>query len=158
MRNSKKFHELLLQYEATSISKRTPIFWEMKDNARTFADWAAIYQYGGDSIRKDAQREMERLVLKDNKVSDIQMNILELFLVIDETDKDKILRKYIKKWHTKDDLLFALENADWEYGNLEGEMVRKLGKFYKRPGNINRGLDARHKRSHKLLEKSTFNP
>lgn len=158
MRNSKKFYELLLQYEATSIAKRTPIFWKMKNNARTFADWTAIYQYADDSIRTDAQQEMKTKVLKGKNLSDIQLNILELFMIIDESDKDAILTKYLKKYHKKDDLLFALELCYWDYGSLKGEVIGKLGKFYKHFGNINRGLESRYKRSQKLLEKSTFNP
>lgn len=158
MRNSKKFYELLLQYEAASIRRRTPIFWEMEKEAKTFSDWTSVYQYAGDSIRKDAQRQMEKLVLRGNKASNIQLNILELFLIIDQGDKDEILRKYLRKYHKKDDLLFALENTDWDYSDLKGDVMKELEKFYVKPGNINRGLEARHKRSLKLLEKSTFNP
>ena len=159
MRNSKRFHELLLQYEATSVGKRTQIFWEMKSKAKTFADWDAVYQYAGSSLRKDAQREMERLVLKGDTTSDIQLNILELFMIIDEADKSAILSMYVKKHHGKDDLLFALSEADWsEDGLLVVELWNKLEAFYKASDGIKRGLNARHKRSKKLLEKSTFNP
>ena len=155
MRNSKKFHSLLLQYEATSIAKRTSIFWNMKKEAKTFADWSSIYQYAGDSIRKDAQREMERLVLRGSTVFDIQLNILELFIIIDQEDKCRILERYLKKHHDKDDLLFVA-SLDDEQGL---DTLNKLAKYYKRLYNVNKGIYARRRKSYKMLEEfSTFNP
>lgn len=161
MRKTEEFNKLLLRYEAASLASplKSDIFWRMREKAKSFSDWTAIFQYGDSSIRKDAQREMERLVLKGNDRSDIQLNILELFMVIDQGDKDEILRKYLKKFHEKDDLLFVLECADdGEEGYLAMQTRRKLERIYKRFGDLNRGLEARYKRSHKLLERSTFNP
>ena len=81
MRLSKKFSELLLQYKAASRRAKSEIFQKMKKNATNFADWTMIYQYGDDTIRKDAQRKMEKLVLSGKTAADIQLNILELFLM-----------------------------------------------------------------------------
>ena len=162
MRHSKKFNELLLQYEATPLlsGRKSEIFWRMMRAARTFSDWASIYQYADSSIRKDAQREMETKVLRGKSVFDIQLNILELFLIIDKSDKDEILRRYLKKHHEKDDLLFVLEMADsGESSHLAMDVTERLGKLYKRFGNIHRGLKARCRKSWAMLEKySTFNP
>lgn len=158
MRLSKKFSELLLQYKAASRRAKSEIFQKMKKNATNFADWTMIYQYGDDTIRKDAQRKMEKLVLSGKTAADIQLNILELFLIIDTSYKDEILRKYLKKHHKKDDFLFAITQCDWEYGNLEGVCWNKLEQYYKSPGFIHVGVDARYKRNRKLMEKSTFDP
>ena len=161
MRKSKEFNELLVRYESASLSSplKSDIFQKMKGKAKNFSDWTAVYQYGGSSIRKDAQRKMEKLVFKAENTQDLQLNIIELFMVIDEADKDEILRKYLRKHHEKDDLLFALEYADWgEEGYLAMELRERLDKLYKKSGNINRALEARYKRSAKLLERSTFNP
>lgn len=161
MRKTEEFNKLLLRYEAASLASplKSDIFWRMREKAKSFSDWTAIYQYGDSSIRKDAQREMEKLVLKGDEMSDIQLNILELFMIIDQGDKDEILRKYLKKFHKKDDLLFVLEcSEDCDDDNFSFEIWEKVAKFYKRLGDVNRGLKARCERSRKLLERSTFNP
>lgn len=161
MRKTKEFNKILLQYEATSFSspRKSKLFGEMRRKAKSFSDWATVYQYAGDSIRKDAQREMERLVLKGRYASHVQLNILELFLIIDQSDKDEILRRYVRKYHKKDDLLFALSEASWgDDGDFPFELISKLQKLYKSPRGLERGLDARERRSLKLLENSDFNP
>ena len=162
MRRTKKFNEILLQYEATSFSspRKSKLFGEMRKKAKSFSDWASVYQYAGDSIRKDAQREMERLVLRGKYASHVQLNILELFLIIDQSDKDEILRRYIKKYHKKDDLLFALSEASWgDDSDFSLELISKLQKLYKSYHGLDRGLNARERRSLRLLEeKSDFNP
>lgn len=159
MRYSKKFSELLLQYKAVSHKTKSEIFQKMKRNAKNFADWTMIYQYGDSSVRKDAQRRMEKLVLEGKTTSDIQLNMLELFMVIDTADKDGILEKYLKKHHEKDDYLFVACECDWEYGTLGLVALENLENYYKSPGFIQVGINAKEKRNQKLLEKkSTFNP
>ena len=160
MRHSKDFNKLLLQYEATSIAKRSKIFKKMRRQARTFADWAIIYQYAGSSIREATLPKMEAKVLKGKKLSDIQLNILEYFMVCYQNEKNDILRKYIKKYNSKDDLLFAFSVATscWDNGDFNSILLDKLNKFYKRGGDIERGVKARGKKNQKLLEKSKFNP
>jgi len=162
MRRTKEFNKILVQYEATSFSspRKSKLFGEMRKKAKSFSDWASVYQYASDSIRKDAQREMERLVLKGRYASHVQLNILELFLIIDKSDKDEILRRYIRKYHKKDDLLFALSEASWGDDSIFSlELISKLQKLYKSYHGLDRGLDAREKRSLKLLEEnSDFNP
>ena len=160
MRKTKEFNEWLLKFEATPLVSglRPQVFQVMRKKAKSFSDWTAIFQYGGNDIRYEALNMMKKTVLKGKNSADIQLNILELFFVIDQDEKDEILRKYLKKHHGKDDLLFVLENSDWDGGNLKGEVLSKLGGFYKRCGNIDRGLDARCKRTCKLLKKTTFNP
>lgn len=157
MRKSKEFNELLIRYESASLSSplKSDIFQKMKKAAKNFSDWTAVYQYGDSSIRKDAQRKMEDLVFQANDKEDLQLNILELFMVVDEADKDEILRRYLRKCHGKDDLLFALENTSW--GEFAIELRKKLDQFYK-PGFIEIGLKARSKRTEKLLQRSIFNP
>jgi len=159
MRNSKNFKKLLNQYESTPISTRSSLFQKMKRNARTFSDWASVYQYAGYSIRKDAQREMERLVLRGDTVSNIQLNILELFMIIDQGDKEAILEKYLKKYHKKDDLLFVLSLATGDNRYIAMKAMYGLEKHYKKIYNISKGVEARERKSKKMLkELSTFNP
>ena len=157
MRKSKDFNELLIRYESSSLGSplKSDVFQKMRKTAKNFSDWTAVYQYADSSIRKDAQRKMEKLVFKAENTQDLQLNILELFMVLDESDKDEILRKYIRKHHEKDDLLFALENTSW--GEFAIELRKKLDHFYK-PGFIEMGLKARGKRSEKLLQRYMFNP
>ena len=152
-RKTKEFNKLLLQYKATPIVSRSKIFWEMMRKAKSFSDWTAIYQYGDDSIRKDAQREMEKLVLKGRKKTDVQLNILELFMVIDESDKDEILRKYLEKHHQKDDILFVLSCAG--DSDLWSELFAEVQDYYDDYDELERELSTYRE---SLLQESTFNP
>ena len=167
-RNTPQFEKLLRKYEAMSLSQRynSCIFWDMEEMAQTFSDWAAIYQYGDDSLRKDAQREMEELWINDKDNSDVQLNIVELFLIIDKADKEKILRRYLEKFDDKDDLLFALEMAEdhyfdtYENTGLISDIRSQLRDEYCKGSDlvIEQHLRYRHKRTEKLRKKSTFNP
>ena len=161
MRHNSKFNELLIKYEGASLASgiRPDLFQKMRKKAKTFSDWASIYQYAGDEIRYEALEKMRKTVLKGETTADIQLNIIELFLVIDTSERDEILEKYLKKHHGKDDLLFAITKCDWEYGSLEGYLWSELEKYYKSPGFINVGVNARYERNRKLVEElSTFNP
>lgn len=167
-RKTTQFRKLLRKYEAMSLSQRnkSDLFWDMKEKARSFSDWAAIYQYGDDSLRKDAQRKMEELFINDNEDSDVQLNIIELFLVIDKADKDEVLRKYLEKFDDKDSLLFALEMAEnhyfdtYENTGLISDIRSQLREEYCRGSDlvIEQHLKYRYKRTEKLRKKSTFNP
>lgn len=161
MRHNSEFNELLTKYEGASLASgiRPNLFQKMRKKAKTFSDWASIYQYAGDEIRHEALDKMRKTVLKGETTADIQLNIIELFLVIDTSEKDEILGKYLKRFHEKDDLLFAITQCDWEDGDLRDELWCKLDKCYESPGFINAGIEAREKHNHTLVEKfSTFNP
>jgi hypothetical protein len=167
-RKTKEFNDLLTQYEeATYRSGKKPgIFRKMLRQARTFSDWASIYQYGDDDIRKKAEEKMKRRVIREEKDSYAQLNIMELFLVIDQGDKLGILKRYIKKFHEKDSLLFVLEmmeGCSYETNCADGGLVRKTraelrDKYYGTDGKLEVGLSYRYKRTEKLWEKATFNP
>ncbi len=167
-RKTTQFRKLLRKYEAMSLSQRNHsyLFWDMEEKARSFSDWATIYQYGDDSLRKDAQRKMEELFINDNEDSNVQLNILELFLIIDNADKEEILRKYLEKFDDKDSLLFALEMAEnhyfdtYENTGLIRDIRSQLRDEYCRGSDlvIEQHLVYRKKRTEKMLKRSTFNP
>lgn len=167
-RKTTGFKKLLRKYEAMSLSEKygSCLFWDMIEKAHSFSDWASIYKYGDDSLRKDAQRKMEELFINDNEDSDVQLNIIELFLIIDKADKDDILRKYLEKFNDKDSLLFALEMAEnhyfdsYEDTGLISDIRSQLRDEYCRGSDlvIEQHLKYRYKRTEKLRKKSTFNP
>ena len=159
MRKTEKFNELLLQYEALphSSAEKTSLFFKMMGKARSFSDWASVYQYAGNSIRKDAQREMESRVLKGNTKEDIQMNIHELFLICDRADMDKILEGYLKKYKKKEDYLFAIVEADWEYSDLVPGLMQELEEKFN-VGSVSKELGSYRKKIRELTKTSTFNP
>ena len=159
MRKTEKFNELLLQYEAIphSSSEKTELFFKMVEKARSFSDWASVYQYAGNSIRKDAQREMESKVFKGSSKENIQMNIHELFLICDIADMDKILEKYLKKYKKKEDYLFAIVEADWEYSDLVPGLMQELEEKFD-VGSISKELGSYRKKLRELTKNSTFSP
>lgn len=168
-RKTKKFRKMLHKYEAMRLSKRygSDLFWKMMDEATSFSDWTSIFQYGDDSIRKDAQRKMEQTVFLDEEDKNVQLNILELFMVIDQADKEKFLRKYLRKFHSKDSLLFALEMTEdarwdeyWDANGLVCDIRSELRCKYCKGSDlvIEQHLKYRYKRTEKLRKKSTFNP
>ena len=161
MRKSKEFNELLLQYEAASLAsgRRPGIFRKMRIKAKTFSDWTEIYHYAGDKIRYEALDMMRETVLKGRTLVDIQLNIMELFLVINDSEKNEILEKYLEKHHKKDDFLFAITQCDWEDGGLKSSLYYELQKYYDEPDLVHADVDARYEHNHELLEEfSTFNP
>ena len=125
----------------------------MKKKAKNFSDWTAIYQYGGDTIRKEAQHEMEKLVLNGRSKTNVRLNILELFLIIDESDKDEILRKYLEKHHQKDDILFVLSCAG--ESDLWHELFAQVQDRYEDYDQFEEQCDEYRV---SLLQESTFNP
>ena len=168
-RKTQKFRKMLHKYEAMSLSKRysSNLISKMMDVATSFSDWTSIFQYGNDSIRIDAQRNMEKTVFLDKEDKNVQLNIIELFMVIDQADKEKFLRRYLRKFHSKDSLLFALEmteDARWdEYWDTHGlvcDIRSQLREEYCRGSDlvIEQHLKYRYKRTEKLRKKSTFNP
>lgn len=152
-RKTKKFNELLLKYKAAPLVSRSRIFWEMKRKAKNFSDWTAVYQYGGDTVREEAQHEMEKLVLRGRKKTDIQLNIWELFLIIDQSDQEEVLDKYLKKYHQKEDFLFALCCADEEA--VRSGLYAELQPYYEDFDDLERDLKECWT---SLFQKSTFNP
>ena len=159
MRHSKEFNKLLLQYEALphSSSEKTGLFFKMMGKAQSFSDWASIYQYAGESIRKDAQRKMESKVLKGVTKEDVQMNIHELFLICDRAEMDRILEKYLQKHKKKDDYLFAIVEADWEYSDLVPVLMQELEEKFG-VSSISKELDSCRKKIRGLKRFSKFNP
>ena len=144
-RKTKKFNELLLRYEATPITSRSRIFWEMKRKAKSFSDWATVYQYGGDDV--------EKLVLRGRKKNDVRLNIWELFLIIDQSDQQEVLEKYLKKHHQKEDFVFALSCADEE--DVRSSLYAELQPYYEDFDDLERDLNECWA---SLYQESTFNP
>ena len=159
MRHSKKFNSLLLQYEAITHAspRKTTLFFEMEKTAKTFSDWASIYQYAGSSKRKDAQRKMEDTFLRGGSRKDIQMNIHELFMICDIADMDKFLKLYLEKYHKKDDLLFAVTESDWSTSDLMTAFMQELKNKFG-VVSISDELRDRRRKTEEMMKKSTFNP
>lgn len=159
MRKTERFNQMLLQYEALphSSSNKSEFFFKMMGKARSFSDWTAVYQYAGNSIRKDAQRKMEETVLKETNRKAIQMNIHELFMICDKADMDKILERYLRKYKEKDDYLFAICEADWGYSDLMPDWIEKVQNEF---GviSLSQELAARHEATREMMKKSKFKP
>ena len=159
-RKTKRFRELLAQYESMTNREKVKsrfFFKKLMPNAKNFVDWTVIYSYGGDSVRKDALLKMIENAICGLSRSEIQLNILELFIVIDSADKDGVLKRYLKRFHKEQDFLFVLDEADRDddaFRKYVNEEMEKYGvvvnPFY--------GLDERIEKNEELLRQSTFDP
>jgi len=159
-RKTKKFRELLSQYEAMTNREKANtrfFFTDLMPSAQNFSDWTVIYHYGGDTVRKDALRKMKLNAICGRSRSEIQLNILELFLVIDEADKEEILKRYLVRFHKKQDFLFVLDESDWDNYKFR-EYVDAEAKGYGIDINFFEGEDERQKKIDELMRLSTFNP
>lgn len=159
-RKTKRFRELLAQYESMTRRKKAStcfFFTDLMPNAKNFADWTVIYRYGGDTVRKDALWKMKLNAICGRSRSEIQLNILELFLVIDEADKEEILKRYLLRFHQKQDFLFVLDESDWDNYKFR-EYVDAEAKEYGIDIDFFEGEDKRLKKLDELMKLSTFNP
>jgi len=159
-RKTKKFNELLLQYEAMTKRKRaeTRFFFEkLMPHAQNFSDWTAIYTYGDDTVRKDALWKMKENAIHGTSREEIQLNILELFLVIDSADKEDILKRYLERFHKEQDFLFVLDETDVD-NYMFTEFVYQESEKYGYDIDFLEGEDERIAKRFELLKESTFNP
>lgn len=158
-RHTRLFEKLLRKYEEKQPnSKRKNNFFlrRLLPNAKSFSDWTVIFDLGDDSVRKDALGEMKKYAISGKSREEIQLNILELWLVIDNADKDEILQKYLERYHEAEDFLFARDETDPNNYSFN-DFIYQEAKRYGFNISVLDGIDERIKR-HKLLERSTFNP
>ena len=159
-RKTKKFSELLLQYEAMTNREKAEtrfFFVKLMPQAKNFSDWTVIYSYGDDSVRKDALWKMKENAIHGLSRSEIKLNILELFLVIDSFDKDGILKRYLERYHKAEDFLFVLDETDSDNYQFT-KFVYQEAKKYGFNIDIFEGEDERIAKRSELLKESTFNP
>lgn len=158
-RHTRLFENLLQKYEKKQPnSKRKNNFFlgRLLPNAKSFSDWTVIFDLGDDSVRKDALREMKKYAISGKSREEIQLNILELWLVIDNADKDEILQKYLERYHEAEDFLFALDETDSNNYSFN-DFIYQEAKRYGFNISVLDGIDERIAKRHKLLERSTFN-
>ena len=106
------FSSLYRQYRTAPLgsSKKYEIYKRMVKNARSFNDWAIVYRYGDNSYQYLAKEHMKTKVLKGKTSLDVRRNIIKLFdLVTDENEQNEILKAFLLKYHSHDDLLFVSE-------------------------------------------------
>ena len=109
MKNT-SFSSLYRQYRTAPLGsgRKYEIYKQMIKTARSFNDWAIIHRYGDNSYQYLALEQMKAKVLKGKTSSDVQKNILVLFdLVTDEDEQNGILKAFLSKYDSRDDLLFA---------------------------------------------------
>lgn len=131
-RTTKKFAELLTQYEAMTNcgnAKTSFFFTKLQPNAKNFTDWSVIYNYGDASVRKDALLKMKGNVIRGLSRSEIQLNILELLIVIDNDDKREVLKRYLKRFHKEQDFLFVFDIGDWNDSVLMKYIDNEMKKY-----------------------------
>lgn len=125
--------------------------------AKNFSDWTVIYSYGDDSVRKDALWKMKENAIRGLSRSEIKLNILELFLVIDNADTDEILKRYLARFHKEEDFLFVLDVADWDNYELKKYIDNEMKK-YGISVDVFEGEDERLANLDRLILSSKFNP
>ena len=106
------FGNLYRQYRKAPLGsgKKFEIYKRMVKNARSFNDWAIVYRYGDNSYQYLAEEHMKAKVLKGKTSLDVRRNILKLFdLVTDENEQNEILKAFLLKYHSRDDLRFVSE-------------------------------------------------
>lgn len=104
------FSSLYRHYQKAPLGsgEKYRIYRRMVKNARSFNDWAIVYRYGDDSYQYLAEEHMKAKVLKGKSSLDVQKNILELFeIVTDEGERNEILKGFLLKYHSKEDLRFV---------------------------------------------------
>ena len=152
MRKSVYFSQLLRRFEASSLIDRNSVFQLMKKNAKTFADWYEIHRYGDSNAQYESLEKMKELVLKEERVRNIQRNILELFeLVTDSSEQEKVLGEYHKCHVDKDDLLFVLSVGD-PASDLWSEVYDFASKYYVTLGGLSKGIKARQNKNVKIMK------
>ena len=154
----KYFQSLYRQYKKKPLRAegRHELYERMVASAEHFAEWAIIYQLGGDSYRYDALEQMRKTVFGEAKSSDVQMNILELFeLVIDEVEQEMILKDYLSRFHTKDDLLFVMVMSN---GDAYWEAHQKAFylDYYKYEGTLRKAVEMKEHRLKMRMLNSSF--
>ena len=105
-----EFNCLYRKYKNTPLInyERHEIYEEMVEKARSFNDWAIVYRYGDNSYQYLAEEHMRAKVLEGKTSLDVQKNILELFAIVtDEDEQNEILKAFLSKYHSQDDVLFA---------------------------------------------------
>lgn len=151
MRNSSYFKKLLNEFESSSIRGRSSLLERMEENAKTFADWYEIHRYGDSSAQYEALQKMKELVLKQQKVLDIQRNILDLFeLMTDSKEQEQILKAYLEQHCEKDDILFVLTVCDTAC-DLWSDAHSLALKYYSTYGGVSRGIQARQNKNVKIM-------
>ncbi len=106
------FSNLYRQYRMAPLGsgKKFEIYKRMVKAARSFNDWAIVYRYGDNSYQYLAEEHMKAKVLKGKTSLDVRRNILKLFdLVTDENEQNEILKAFLLKYHSRDDLRFVSE-------------------------------------------------
>ena len=120
--------------------RKYEIYKRMIRAARSFNDWAIVYRYGDNSYQYLALEQMKAKVLKGKTSSDVQENILVLFdLVTDEDEQNEILKAFLSKYDSRDDLLFVwdlspclvMEFSDMPIEEIEKIISEKEKRFFK---------------------------
>lgn len=159
-RKTKKFRELLLQYEAMTNREKANtrfFFTELMPKAKSFSDWTVIFHYGGDTVRKDALWKMKLNAIRGKSREEIQLNILELFIVLDSADQADILKRYLRRFHKEQDFLFVMDEVDWTDYAFRNYINDEMEKYDIHVDPF-KGKNERLRMRKKLLKKSTFNP
>ena len=108
-----KFDYLYRKYKNTPLSsyERHEIFEELVRIAKSFDDWDIVGRYGDNSYQYLAEEHMRAKVLEGKTSSEVRRNITKLFsIVTDEDEQNEILKAFLSKYNSRDDLLFA-----WDY-------------------------------------------
>lgn len=154
------FQSLYRQYKKKSLRAegRHELYERMVKNAEHFAEWAIVYQLGDNKYRYDALENMKNTVYDEQRSSDVQMNILELFeLVTDETEQENILKKYLSRFNGKDDLLFVMAMSSissevyWEAQNKAISLD-----YYKGLGTLHNAVEKKDEKLKNRLSNSPF--
>lgn len=131
MKNT-NFSSLYHQYRMAPLGsgRKYEIYKRMVKNARSFNDWAIVYRYGDNSYQYLAEEHMKAKVLKGKTSSDVRKNILKLFeLVTDEDEQNEILKAFLLKYHSHDDLLFVSKfslSLVIEFSDLSADEIEEI--------------------------------
>lgn len=131
MKNT-NFNSLYHQYRMAPLGsgKKYEIYKRMVKAARSFNDWAIVYRYGDNQYQYLAEEHMKAKVLKGKTSSDVRGNILKLFeLVTNEDEQNEILKAFLLKYHSHDDLLFVSEfslSLVIEFSDLSADEIEEI--------------------------------
>jgi hypothetical protein len=151
MKNT-SFSSLYRQYRNAPLSsgERYRIYKRMVRNARSFNDWAIIYRYGDNSYQYLAEEHMKAKVLKGKTSTDVQKNILNLFeIVTDENEQNEILKAFLSKYDSQDDVLFVMTLSPWLVTGFEGM-------YYMSIDDIDKVISEKEKHLQKMKNNSEF--